>query len=902
MAADTSETTVTVVDRTTVDTDSETPVGFGTDELFDAVEAAGGDVERVDYWTETDAAEYLVVGTTEDQVVERLLADAGDAGDGTVDGADGTVDGIDETADALDEPEAVVYRTAVTDSGTAQVVAGSDDRGLMYALLELADRVEADGLAALDEIDDAVETPDNEVRGVDRFLMGPMEDEWFYDEDFWHYYLARLARCRFNRFVLTTGHDTAFMSPPYPFFVEVPGYSDVRVTDRIETSREDHLALLRRIGELCHAYGLEFVFSTWQQRPRSANRDMKDDGVDQGLLVEGLPFDDDEAFTEYCTRGLEEVLVAAPEIDAVQLRVNFESGVGDRSTAEQFWRELTTAPASAGERRGDDVDLDIRAKGCTDNMIQWAQETGVDLTISTKYWCESTGLPYHNTQMRRGELANLDDMNRARRYSYSDMLEKPRFFDVLYRLWVVGTNRIFLSGDPDFARRFSANASFGDGKGFEILSPLGLKGGHYEIQEAWPLFDDPDLRDYEWEDERYWAWYLTFGRLGYSTETDADVWERAFAARFGAAASAVEDAYAAASKVLPLLTAAHLTQHPTLHNWAELDTGGALFVEHNYNPRFTDVTYASAEPSDPAMFDRIDEFVEGYLDGEHPSTYTPIQVARWYDHLAETARAAIEDAETALAEESGGEVAVEETAEFRGTALDVRMLADLAEYHAEKTRAATALACYEADGDLTDLRDAYAYMRSAVDSWTALADRGGEAYHDDMLFAMGPPSADEGTWADRIDVEMDPDLEKLATLLDDEGAEPPSEPTGEGRVAELSTGETATLPTTTGEVVVPIEHAAGESLDVVFEPGPLSGLADVTLHYRHTNQLEGAFETVPMESTDSGYHATVPDEYVTPEWDLLVYVTAVDQSGNGVVAPGLFHPSAEAPYHTVTIR
>jgi hypothetical protein len=59
--------------------------------------------------------------------------------------------------------------------------------------------------------------------------MGPTEDEWFYDDGFWRYYLERLAQCRFNRFVLVTGYNTAFMSPPYPFFVEVPGYDGIRI-------------------------------------------------------------------------------------------------------------------------------------------------------------------------------------------------------------------------------------------------------------------------------------------------------------------------------------------------------------------------------------------------------------------------------------------------------------------------------------------------------------------------------------------------------------------------------------------------------------------------------------------------------------------------------------------------
>jgi hypothetical protein len=107
------------------------------------------------------------------------------------------------------------------------------------------------------------------------------------------------------------------------------------VSDAINISREEHYDMLRRIGDLCHAYGLEFVFATWQQRPWSANPDIDYDPADQGMLVEGLP-ESAEEYTDYCVRGLQAMLTDCPEIDGVQLRVNFESGVGDRSTAEEF--------------------------------------------------------------------------------------------------------------------------------------------------------------------------------------------------------------------------------------------------------------------------------------------------------------------------------------------------------------------------------------------------------------------------------------------------------------------------------------------------------------------------------------------------------------------------------------
>src|SRR5690606_20381655 len=127
----------------------------------------------------------------------------------------------------------------------------------------------------------------------------------------------------------------------------------------------------------------------------------------------------------------------------------------------------------------------------------------------TKYWCEHTGLPHHLTQMRDEELTQLDNLNHSRRYSYADLLRKPRWYDVIYRLWSLGSTTLFLWGDPDYVRRFSASCRLGDAAGFEVAAPLSLKGGHAAIQtEAWPIFADPALRVGTWEDERYWLFYL----------------------------------------------------------------------------------------------------------------------------------------------------------------------------------------------------------------------------------------------------------------------------------------------------------------------------------------------------------------------------------------------------------
>jgi hypothetical protein len=98
------------------------------------------------------------------------------------------------------------------------------------------------------------------------------------------------------------------------------------------------------------------------------------------------------------------------------------------------------------------------------------------------------------------------------------------------------------------------------------------------------------------------------------------------------------------------------------------------------------------------------------------------------------------------------------------------------------------------------------------------------------------------------------------------------------------------------EVDVPDACVNGEDLTVEVRTSELNEFDGMTLHYRHTNQAEGAFVTTEMTRTDGGYSAVIPGDYVDPEWDLLVYVGTSDEAGNAVLCPGLYHPSHPEPY------
>ena len=436
---------------------------------------------------------------------------------------------------------------------------------------------------------------------------------------------------------------------------------------------------------------------------------------------------------------------------------------------------------------------------------------------------------------------------------------------------------------PRNARRFGHSTQFGGARGYEVTASLSRKGGRFSLRDPWPLFADEELRHYKYEDERYWAWYRLFGRLGYSTDADSDVWEREFERRFGEAAPHVEEAYRAASEVLSLITAAHLTRHPANVNWTEMDTGGALFAEHSWNDSFGETTYANAEPSDPGLFYGIDEFVANRQRGDLDRRYTPLQVAGWYEHLAREVRSALSEA---------GELIDGDThAEYRATRLDMLNLADLADYHARKTGAALYATIATVAGEIDAFTAVHRKLDSAREAWADLAERAERAYDDDVLFGRDPDTGGQGTWSDRLE-EIDRDLERLAEQKPDDPTERPT---------SLDSKREPLFSPTALEVSVPDRVSAGDSVAVTLHAGEFDGIRRYRLHYRHTDQTEGAFRTVDFEQRGETHHAYVPADYVTPEWDFLAYVSALDANGEPVLLPGLYHATEPEPYYVVEV-
>jgi len=815
--------------------------GTAMNRLSRALKSAGIDFERKITWTGKLPEKIIIAALNTDAVVFNL------------------------TRSAVTIPESIQLAAV----GNARIISGSDERGLAYALMEIAERVEAYGEKALIELEDEIVSPTVSVRGIDKIVCNTGDTSWWMSEDYWRYYLGEMLAARFNRLVMLVGFDTSYLSPPYAFFVDVPEFPDVKL--KVEhVNRRQHLAALRRLGQLAHEYGMEFVFATWQQTLWLA---------EQVSMVEGI-----EDLTSYCAAGIRELVLQCPEIDVLHLRVNHEAGVGTQITAEEYWFRQLDGLAEA-KRQGRDIKLDLRAKGLTDPMIKYAKELGLDLTVSTKYWCEQAGLPYHLTQMRTEELVRLDNFNHSRRYSYSDMLKKPKLHKFLYRLWNDGSTDLLTWGDPDYVKRFAASMDLGNAVGFEIMPLLSLKGGPEDAKYlGWNLFDDPAYQPEGYEESRYWLSNRLFGRIGYNVNENDEAWMRPMRLKFGKAAENLMAAVTAGSKLIPFTVGYHMPVHPQLAYWAEFSTGGALFPEHNHTPliKRNKVTYQNTEPGDAGLFYPIDAYVKDHLAGKEDGRYTPWQVVKWLEGIYENVSKYLK-----LAEEDG----IPETPEARGVVLDMKMLGEFALYHRYKTVAAVMLCLYEGTKDKVYLASSIRMMRKAREKWLAYA-KLGEKYHHHLAFFVGNKGvARAGNWKDFIP-ELDADLSMLESMISGDIAEYPEIIIPQANVTSPGWFDD-----------VPACCNANERLKVTLKTNAQDVFrGEISVRYRHTNQMEGKFRRLSMHFDGGKWYAEIPADYIVPEWDLLVYFEAIAPNGDGMIFPGIWHSAHPLPYHIVEVK
>ncbi len=764
---------------------------------------------------------------------------------------------------------------------------GHDERGLIYALTELADRVTHalgdDPFAGPIPI---AEKPTARIRSMARLFCSEEEDlDWFHDRKQWRDYLSMLATNRFNRFALTLGmgYNYPYHNPwirdvyfyfPYPFLMDVAGY-DVSVRELEPAERDRNLETLKYIGREAARRGLDFQLALWTQ-----SYDF-DDVPNANYTIDGIGTD---TFAPYCRDALTRLLKEVPEITGLTFRVHVEGGIAEGDYA--FWKQAFAGVAAAGRP----VEIDMHGKGLDAVTIELARATGMPIAASPKYLAEHMGLAYHQCAIRenehppetpRSEREQLSEGSRKfLRYSYGDLLTKDKDYAVFYRIWA-GTQRVLLWGDPALAGGYGRLSMFAGSDGVEWCEPLSFKGrmGLGVPGQRFNYKKQGLATRRDWE--KYLYQYRVWGRGLYNPDGPRDGWMRHLNASCGDAADACEAGLAHASRVLPLVTLTHGPSASNNHYWPEIytnlglvsDKSGVAYMKDIGAPR----RFGCAPTFDSQLFVNAADYVAALLEQHEEYRYTPHDVADWLDGLAAQCEASVSRARSSL---------FWTTPSVQRIMIDVEICGGIARFFAERFRAAVWAELFVATKATALIDRVMVHAERSTLAWDRVADVSQAVYHDDLTY--GPQSWLRGSWHTRrpqMRAELD-DLRAFRSL--DQTESRALTPAGERAVAAI----VARRPVEQADgVTAPERFIRGEPVTIRYD-----GTADArpVLRFRTVDQSK-RWRSLPMSSEGNGFEATIPGEETDTDHHLQFFVS-LTRDGVPSLVPGLDPNLSNQPY------
>ncbi len=813
---------------------------------------------------------------------------------------------------ALGHPESLRLTPGHLAGVPATLVSASGQRGFIYGLLELAERVQfhQDAVATLHLTGPLEEEPANEVRSIARAFCSELEDKaWYYDQDFWRGYLDLLVASRFNRFNFTFGIGYDFPRGvtgdyfhfPYPYLVDVPGY-DVRVVRLGSEAGEQNLApftadergknlqALRFIAAETGARGLQFQLGLWTHAyewtdsPRAQHR------------IEGLT---PQTHAAYCRDALAILLKECPQIQGLTLRVHGESGIPEGSYS--FWKTLFEAISGCGRT----IEIDMHAKGVDQTMIDIATATGMPVKLGAKYSAEHQSLGYNQADIRQLEIPEPDRMetgvfsvsNGARRftrYGYADFLQQGSRYQLLFRLWP-GTQRHLLSGDPEMAAAFGRTSSFCGAAGLDIFEPLTFKGREGSgLPGGRCAYADASLNPKSGDWEKFEYFYRVWGRCLYNPDADPESWRRYLTHSFGPGAPSVESALANASRVLALVTSAHLPSASNHAFWAEIYDNMPIVIGSERSPYSDTPTpkcFGTVSPLDPQLFSTIVDHTGDLLAGRANAKYSPIEVAQWLEDYTAASAKALASARL--------EATSHTSPEFRRIEEDVLIQNGLGNFFAAKLRSGVLFEIYQRTSNAEAGQLAVSQYKSARAAWTTMAVRANSVYRPDITYGSIPMR--RGNWADRLPG-IDKDIAAMESKLQTPSASTESSHNVEQAI-QAATGK-PNRPSVHCVHTPPASFHPGQPLSLsLLVPGVAAHDAPsaVHLYYRHVNQAE-RWLAVEMQRGHNGYSAAIPGDYTDSLFPLQYYFALQRGTDASWLYPAFNSTLSNQPYYAISKR
>ncbi|HEY2342946.1 MAG TPA: hypothetical protein VGH90_07955, partial [Chthoniobacteraceae bacterium] len=729
----------------------------------------------------------------------------------------------------------------ITPQDGGLIIRARDANGEFYGLLEVAERVtnradKIDAATFLKDFPPIRETPyasfraDNPFIHLDRTGASHLAEKLhllkppllFEDLAMWKQYLDMLGECRFNVMDLHGAYNvnaTTFHNL-LPLLVSVPEYPNVGNA----AIQKRNLSDLRKLISYGYKRGVTLALMNYSAK------------VD-GLSSSELP--------DYTAKAVCLLLQKLPKLRLVGFRV------GESGEAAQFFADAYVKGIVASGRK--DVHLYTRSWKTTPSELDALATTyGGPTDVEVKYNGEQLGLPYQ---------AILGPANSH--YSYGDFLDPGMHYGKIWQIRANGTHRYWTWADTNFIRRTVKTVSFGGAKGFS-LEP---QTAYFDFAASTYYQSSEDRQTYRYIWQKFWPWYLAWGRLGYNPDLPEKTLIAAYGRHFGEEGPKIYAALQASGPIIPMILAYRFTGPDQRNMSPETQSGAFDTIKH---AAVTPLSFAENAPMDPRSFAGIEEWVDEKLNGKTDGRIGPKRIGQLLGDAAEATQKQL-DAMSPTSSSSGP---------ARLAKIDLSCASWLGQYYAQRTLGTMNLGYALKSGSKADYETALAHLTKSRAAWTHLSEIADSAFaplNNPLIGQM------KFRWSSEIER-----LEQLdATIAERWAATPEKDPASPLSFTPVEKG--AALGISVVENTHKIHDAA---VEISCRLEPLGQVKSAAVWVK-TFPSETPWKRTPMEAQPNGsFRAIVP----CPPSGILYLLEITNASGDMAQFPS---PLEAMPYWVV---
>jgi len=566
-------------------------------------------------------------------------------------------------------------------------VIGNDVSGTLYGCMELADQIKTSGklpaqLAFSDQ-------PEMVLRGtciglqkpdylpghdVYEYPYTPETFPWLYDKALWIKYLDMMVENRYNSLYLWNGHpfSSLLRLKDYPYAVEVD--------DATLKKNEEIFQFLTKEADKRGIWVIQMFYNIIIPKPFADKHGLKTQDRNRPIIP---------LIADYTRKSIASFVEKYPNVGLMVALGEAMEGVGQDDID---WFTKTIIP---GVKDG------LKGAGIKEEppIVLRAHDTDAPSVMKA-------ALPFYK---------NLYTENKFNGEALTTYTPRGAWADLNRKLAAIGTINIsnvhilanlepFRYGSADFIQ-----------KSVQAMNKIyGAKGLHLYPQASywdWPYSAD-EVKGRLLEVDRDWIWYKEWARYSWNSQRDRtkeiNYWGNELADKYGAtlsAGKAILNAYEESGEISPKL----LRRYGITDGNRQTLTLGMLMTQliNPFRYGLFTLMYESEAPEG----EMIIEYAEKEWKKQGHIGETPVQVAREVVEHGKKAIQSINEAAPGI---------TKDTAEFKRLRNDIYCYDEMANFYAEKVKAALWILRYKNSNQVADLEQALPFLQKSVDHYAKL--------------------------------------------------------------------------------------------------------------------------------------------------------------------------------------